>query len=161
SATIEVPRDRNGTFEPIIVPKHEKRVPIFNNQIISMYARGMTDRKIQDHLEEIYNVEVSPDLISRVTNEVLEEVREWQNRPLEASYAIVYLDALRVKGRVDGKSCNKSVYVALGVDFEGQKEVLGLWIAENEGAKFWMGVLAELKNRGVQDILIDGMKNTR
>ena len=153
-ATIEVPRDRNGTFEPVIVPKRQKRLPLFNDQIISMYARGMTDRKIKDHLEEIYNVEVSPDLISRVTNAVLEEVREWQNRPLEKSFAIVYLDALRVKGREDGKSCMKSVYMALGVNFEGRKEVLGLWIAENEGAKFWMGVLAELKNRGVQDILI-------
>jgi transposase-like protein len=153
-ATIEVPRDRNSTFEPVIVPKHQKRLPLFNDQIISMYARGMTDRKIKDHLEEIYNVEVSPDLISRVTNAVLEEVREWQNRPLEKSYAIVYLDALRIKGREDGKSCIKSVYTALGVNFEGQKEVLGLWIAENEGAKFWMGVLTELKNRGVQDILI-------
>ena len=153
-ATIEVPRDRNGTFEPVIVPKHQKRLPLFNDQIISLYARGMTDRKIQEHLEEIYNVEVSPDLISRVTNAVLEEVREWQNRPLEKSYAIVYLDALRVRGREDGKSCMKSVYVALGVNFEGQKEVFGLWIAENEGAKFWMAVLTELKNRGLQDILI-------
>jgi transposase-like protein len=153
-ALIEVPRDRNGTFEPVIVPKHQKRLPLFNDQIISLYARGMTDRKIQEHLEEIYNVEVSPDLISRVTNAVLEEVREWQNRPLDKSYAIVYLDALRVRGGEDGKSCMKSVYVALGVNFEGQKEVFGLWIAENEGAKFWMGVLSELKNRGVQDILI-------
>jgi transposase-like protein len=119
-----------------------------------MYGRGMSDREIQGHLEEIYNIEVSPDLISRVTNAVLEEVREWQNRPLEKSYAIVYLDALRIRGREDGKSCMKSVYLALGVNFEGQKEVLGLWIAENEGAKFWMGVLSELKNRGVQDILI-------
>jgi transposase-like protein len=154
SATIEVPRDRNGTFEPIIVPKHEKRLPLFNDQIISMYGRGMSDREIQGHLEEIYNVEVSPDLISRVTNAVLDEVREWQNRPLEKSYPIVYLDALRVRGREDGKSCLKSVYTALAVNFEGQKEVLGLWIAENEGAKFWLGVLTELKNRGVQDILI-------
>ena len=119
-----------------------------------MYSFGMTDRDIKSHLEKIYNVEVSPDLISRVTNSVLEEVREWQNRPLEKSYPILYLDALRVKGKEDGKSCIKSVYVALGVNFEGQKEVLGLWIAENEGAKFWMGVLTELKNRGVQDILI-------
>ena len=103
-ATIEVPRDRNGTFEPIIVPKHQKRLPLFNDQIISLYARGMTDRKIQDHLEEIYNVEVSPDLISRVTNAVLEEVREWQNRPLEKSYAIVYLDAIRVRARKRGKA---------------------------------------------------------
>jgi transposase-like protein len=154
SAAIEVPRDRNGTFEPVIVPKHEKRVPIFNDQIISMYSFGMTDRGIKAHLEEIYNVEVSPDLICRVTNAVMDEVREWQNRPLEKSYAIVYLDALRVKGREDGKSCMKSVYVALGVNFEGKKEVLGLWIAETEGAKFWMGVLNELKNRGVLDILI-------
>jgi transposase-like protein len=154
SATIEVPRDRNSTFEPVIVPKHEKRLPLFNDQIISMYGRGMSDREIKGHLEEIYNVEVSPDLISRVTNAVLEEVKEWQNRPLEKSYAIVYLDALRIRGREDGKSCLKSVYTALAVTFEGQKEVLGLWIAENEGAKFWLGVLTELKNRGVQDILI-------
>src|SRR5215469_6801405 len=141
STTIEVPRDRNGSFEPIIMPKHEKRVPLFNDQIISMYGRGMSDREIKGHLEEIYNIEVSPDLISRVTNAVLEEVREWQNRPLEKSYAIVYLDALRVRGREDGKSCLKSVYTALAVNFEGQKEVLGLWIAENEGAKFWLGIL--------------------
>jgi len=152
--TIEVPRDRNSTFEPIIVPKHEKRTPLFNDQIISMYSFGMTDRDIKSHLEKIYNVEVSPDLISRVTNAVIEEVREWQNRALEKSYPIMYLDAIRVKGREDGKSCMKSVYMALGINFEGQKEVLGLWIAENEGAKFWMGVLTELKNRGVQDILI-------
>jgi len=154
SATIEVPRDRNGTFEPVIIPKHEKRVPLFNDQIISMYSRGMSDREIQGHLEEIYNIEVSPDLISRVTNAVLDEVKEWQNRPLEKSYPILYLDALRVRGREDGKSCMKSVYIALAVNFEGKKEVLGLWVAENEGAKFWMGVLTELKNRGVQDILI-------
>jgi len=154
SAEIEVPRDRNGTFEPIIIPKHEKRVPLFNDQIISMYSFGMSDRNIKEHLEKIYNVEVSPDLISRVTNAVLDDVREWQSRPLEKSYPIVYLDALRVKGREDGKSCLKSVYTALGVNFEGQKEVLGFWIAENEGAKFWMGVLNELKNRGVHDILI-------
>jgi len=154
SAEIEVPRDRNGTFEPVIVPKHEKRVPLFNDQIISMYSFGMSDRDIKKHIEKIYNVEVSPDLISRVTNAVLEDVRGWQNRPLEKSYAIVYLDAIRVKGREDGKTCLKSVYTALAVNFEGKKEVLGLWIAENEGAKFWMGVLTELKNRGVEDILI-------
>ena len=160
SATITVPRDRAGTFEPIIVPKHEKRVRLFDDQIISMYGRGMTDCEICGHLEEIYDVEVSPDLISRVTHAVLDEVREWQNRPLDKSYAIVYLDALRVKGRLDGKSCMKSVYVAFGVNFEGKKEVLGLWIAETEGAKFWMGVLTELKNRGVRDILtacMDGL----
>jgi transposase-like protein len=119
-----------------------------------MYSFGMSDRDIKRHLEKIYNVEVSPDLISRVTNAVLEEVREWQNRPLDQSYAILYLDALVVKGRIDGKSSIKSVYVALGVNFEGKKEVLGLWIAQSEGAKFWMGVLTEIKNRGVHDILI-------
>jgi transposase-like protein len=144
----------NGTFGPVIIGKHEKRVPLFNDQIISMYSFGMSDRDIKAHLEKIYNVEVSPDLISRVTNAVLEDVREWQNRPLEKSYAIVYLDAIRVKGKEDGKSCMKCVYMALAVNFEGQKEVLGLWIAQTEGAKFWMGVLTELKNRGVQDILI-------
>jgi len=158
--TIEVPRDRNGTFEPIIIPKHKKRLPIFNDQIISMYSFGMTDRDIKAHLEKIYNVEVSPDLISRVTNAVMDEVREWQNRPLDKTYMIVYLDALRVNGREDGKSCKKSVYIALGVNIEGKKEVLGIWIAENEGAKFWMGILTELKNRGVKDILfacMDGL----
>jgi transposase-like protein len=154
STALQIPRDRNGTFEPQIIPKYEKRVPLFNDQIISMYSFGMTARDIKKHLEKIYNVEVSPELISQVTEAVMEEVREWQNRPLEKSYTIVYLDALRVKTRQDGKSCTKSVYVALGVDFEGKKEVLGLWIAENEGAKFWMNVLNELKNRGVEDILI-------
>ena len=154
STTIEVPRDRNATFEPVIIPKHQKRVSLFNDQIISMYSFGMSDKQIRDHLEKVYNIEVSPDLISRVTNEVLDEVKEWQNRPLDKSYAIVYLDALRVKSRQDGKSLNKSVYVALGVNFEGKKEVLGLWIAESEGAKFWMGVLTQLKNRGLEDILI-------
>jgi transposase-like protein len=120
---IKVPRDRKSTFEPVIIPKHEKRVPLFNDQIISMYSFGMSDRDIKAHLEKIYNVDVSPDLISRVTNAVLEEVKEWQNRPLEKSYAIVYLDALRIKSWEEGKSCMKSVYLALGVNFEGQKEV--------------------------------------
>jgi transposase-like protein len=135
-------------------------VPLFNEQIISMYSFGMSGRDIRAHLEELYNAGVSPDLISRVTNAVLEDVRERRNRPLEKSYAIVYLDALRVKAREDGKSCIKSVYAALGVNFEGKKEVLGLWIAQSGGAKFWMGVLSELKNRGVQDILtacMDGL----
>jgi transposase-like protein len=151
---VSIPRDRAGTFEPLIVPKYQKRVPLFNDQILSMYSFGMTTRDIKSHLERIYNVEVSAELISQVTDSVLEDVKDWQNRQLETSYAIVYLDALRVKSREDGKSCTKSVYVALGVNFEGHKEVLGLWIAEHEGAKFWAGVLNELKNRGVADILI-------
>jgi len=151
---IQIPRDRNGTFEPQIIQKYQKRVPIFNDQVISMYSFGMSNRDIKSHLEKIYNVEVSPELISRVTDAVMEEVKEWQSRRLDKSYPILYLDALRVKSKQDGKSCTKSVYVALGVNMEGQKEVLGLWIAENEGAKFWMSVLNELKNRGVEDILI-------
>jgi len=154
STVIDVPRDRNGTFEPIIVPKHEKRVPLFNKQVISMYASGMSDRKIKEHIEKVYNVNVSPDMISRITDAVIEEVREWQNRPLDKMYPIVYLDAIRINTKEDGRGCKKSVYIALGVNLEGQKEVFGFWIAESEGAKFWMSVLTELKNRGVQDILI-------
>ena len=134
SAAIKIPRGRNGAFEPIIAPKHEKRVPLFNDQIISMHSFGMSGRNIKTRLEKIYNVEAPPDLISRAADAVLEDVRERQNRPLEKPYAAVYLDALRVEGREDGKCCMKSVYTALGVNFEGKKEVLGLWIAENEGA---------------------------
>jgi transposase-like protein len=154
SSTIAIPRDRNSTFEPIVIPKHEKRSPLFNDQIISMYARGMTNRDIKAHLEEIYNIEVSPDLISRVTDAVIDEVRDWQNRLLDKSYAIVYFDGIMVNSKEDGKSCKKCVYIALGVNFDGQKDVLGLWIASSEGSKFWMGVLNVLKNRGVDDILI-------
>jgi len=151
---IDVPRDRKGTFEPVIVPKYEKRIPLFNNQIISLYASGMTTRDIKAHLEKIYGIEVSPELVSRVTDAVMDEVHEWQTRQLDKTYPIVYLDALRVNGRTDGKSCSKALYTALGVNSEGKKEVLGFWIAETEGSKFWMSVLSELKNRGVADILI-------
>jgi transposase-like protein len=154
STEILVPRDRNSTFEPIIIPKNEKRSPLFNDQIISMYSFGMTNRDIKAHLQKIYNVDVSPDLISRVTDAVINEVIDWQNRPLDKSYPIIYLDAIRVKSKEDGKSCNKCVYIALGVNYDGKKDVLGLWISLNEGAKFWMGVLNDLKNRGVEDILI-------
>jgi transposase-like protein len=154
SADIKVPRDREGTFEPVIVPKRSRRVPLFNDQIISMYARGMTERDIRNHLNEIYNVDVSPDLVSRVIDGISDTVREWQFRPLEKSYAVVYLDALVVNGKVDGRGSRRSVYVALGLNFEGRKDVLGLWIADSEGAKFWMGVLNELKSRGVEDVLI-------
>jgi transposase-like protein len=119
-----------------------------------MYANGMSDRKIRDHIEQVYNVNVSLDMISRITDAVMEEVREWQNRPLDKMYPIVYLDAIRIKTKEEGRGCQKSVYTALGVNLEGQKEVLGFWIAESEGAKFWMSVMTELKNRGVQDILI-------
>lgn len=158
---IEVPRDRQGSFEPRIVPKHERRFAGFDDKIISMYARGMTTRDIEGHLEEIYGVGVSPTLISEVTDAVQEEVRAWQNRPLDALYPIVYLDALVMKIRHEGRVMNRAVHVAIAINLEGQKEVLGLWTTANEGAKFWLRVLTEIKNRGVKDILIacvDGLQ---
>ena len=151
---IEVPRDRNSTFEPVIIPKHERRAPLFNDQIISMYSFGMSCRDIQRHLRNVYGTEVSPELISNVTESVAADVREWQSRPLEKSYPILFLDALRINSRQDGKNINKALYVALAINWEGRKEVLGLWLADTEGAKFWMGVLTDIKNRGTEDILI-------
>ena len=151
---VQVPRDRNSTFEPVIIPKHEKRTPLFNDQIISMYSFGMSTRDIQRHLQQVYGVEVSPETISNITESVMTDVREWQNRPLEKSYPILFLDALRVNSRQDGKNINKALYVALAINWEGRKEVLGLWLANTEGAKFWMSVLTDIKNRGVEDILI-------
>lgn len=151
---IRVPRDRNGQFEPAIVPKHERRLPALDDKILSLYARGMTTREIQGHLEELYHTEVSPTLISNVTAAVLDEVTAWQNRPLDALYPILYLDALFVKVRHEGRVRRKAVYLAVGIGLDGEKELLGLWIAETEGAKFWLGVLTELKNRGVADVLI-------
>jgi putative transposase len=159
--TVETPRDRNSSFEPQLLKKHQTRFDGFDDKILSMYARGMTTREIQGHLQEMYGVEVSPTLISDVTDAVLEEVKAWQNRPLEPLYAIVYLDALFVKMRHEGRVENRAVYVAIGVDLEGRKDVLGLWTSSNEGAKFWLGVLTELKNRGLKDVLIacvDGLK---
>jgi putative transposase len=158
---IEVPRDRNGTFDPKIIPKHERRFMGFDDKILSMYARGMTTRDIQAHLEEIYGVEVSPTLISQVTDAVMEEVTAWQNRPLEPIYIIVYLDALFVKMRHEGRVENRAVFVAIGVTQEGTKEVLGLWTSATEGAKLWLQILTELRQRGLKDILIacvDGLK---
>lgn len=159
--TIEVPRDREGTFEPRLVRKRQRRLPGFDDKVLALYARGMTTREIQGHLEDLYNVAVSPALISAVTDAVLEDVRAWQSRPLEALYPIVYLDALHLKMRVSGHVETCAVYVALALNLEGHKELLGLWVGEAEGAKFWLSVLSELKNRGVQDILIaavDGLK---
>ena len=155
------PRDRNGSFEPELVKKRQTRFDGFDDKILSMYARGMTVREIQGHLEDIYAVEVSPDLISSVTDSVLEEVNAWQNRMLDAVYPIVFMDALRVKIRDNGHVINKAVYMALGVNLDGHKEVLGLWVAKEEGAKFWLKVVTELKNRGVKDMFIacvDGLK---
>lgn len=158
---IEVPRDRNGTFEPKIVGKHQTRFTGFDDKIISLYARGLSTREIGQHLEEIYQVEVSPALISSVTDAVIDEVRAWQTRPLDEVYPIVYLDALVCKVRENGHVGNKSVYLAIGVNMDGMKEVLGMWIAQTEGAKFWLSVVTELKNRGLNDIFIacvDGLK---
>jgi len=155
------PRDRNGSFEPELVKKRQTRFDGFDDKILSMYARGMTVREIQGHLEDIYAVEVSPDLISSVTDSVLEEVKAWQNRPLDAVYPIVFMDALRVKIRDSGHVINKAIYMALGVNLDDNKEVLGLWVAKEEGAKFWLKVVTELKNRGVKDMFIacvDGLK---
>jgi len=158
---IEVPRDRASTFEPQILPKHQTRFTGFDDKIISMYARGMTTREIESHLKEIYGVDISPALVSQVTEAVSEEVKRWQSRALEPIYGIVYLDALYVKMRHEGRVENRAVYVAIGVDMEGQKDVLGLWCSANEGSKFWLSVLTDLKNRGVKDMLIvcvDGLK---
>jgi putative transposase len=158
---LEVPRDRNGTFEPKIIEKHQTHFSGFDANIISLYARGLSTREIQQHLEEIYHVEVSPTLISSVTDAVIEEVKTWQNRQLEAIYPIMYLDAIQFKVRDGGHVRNKAIYLAIGITSGGIKEVLGLWIAQTEGAKFWLQVVTELKNRGVQDIFIacvDGLK---
>ncbi len=158
---IEIPRDRESSFEPVLIPKGQTRFAGFDDKIISLYSRGLTTREIQGHLEEIYGVEVSPALISIVTEAVTEEVKAWQNRPLDALYPIVYMDAIRVKARGNGHIVNKAVYLAIGINLDGAKEVLGMWVSENEGAKFWLQVVTELKNRGVQDIFIacvDGLK---
>ena len=158
---IEIPRDRHGSFEPQIVPKHQTRWEGFDQKILSLYARGMTVREIQSHLEEMYGAEVSPTLISSVTEAVMEDAKAWQSRPLDALYPIVYLDCIHVKVRDGGVVRAKAVYLALGINMAGEKEILGLWIAQTEGAKFWLQVVTELKNRGVQDIFIacvDGLK---
>jgi putative transposase len=158
---INVPRDRNSEFEPQLVKKGQTRFNGFDDKILSLYARGMTTREIQGHLEEIYGVEVSPDLISTVTDAVLEEVKAWQTRALDEVYPIVYLDALQVKVRDQGRVSNRAIYLAIGVNMSGLKEVLGMWSAETEGAKFWLSVVTELNNRGVKDIFVacvDGLK---
>lgn len=158
---IEVPRDRNGTFEPQLVKKRQRRLEGFDDKVLALYARGLSTRDIQGQLEELYGAEVSPTLISNVTNAVMEDVRAWQSRPLSAVYPILYFDALFVKSRQEGPVNNKAVYLALGINLEGEKELLGLWIAATEGSKFWLSVFNELKSRGVQDCFIacvDGLK---
>ena len=154
STEIEVPRDRNGSYEPQFIEKNQTRFTGFDDKIIAFYARGLSTRDIQSQLKEIYGVDVSPGLISSVTEEIIDEVRIWQNRPLEVIYPIVYLDCIVVKIRENKQVLNKAVYLALGIDLDGKKELLGMWISQNEGAKFWLSVLTELKNRGLRDILI-------
>jgi putative transposase len=158
---IEVPRDREGSFEPQLVRKRQRRLPGFDDKVIALYARGMTTREIQGHLRELYSVEVSPALISAVTDSVMDDVRAWQARPLERFYPIVYLDAIHLKIREERHVQTRAVYVALALNNEGHKELLGFWVGEAEGAKFWLGILTELRNRGVEDMLIaaiDGLK---
>jgi putative transposase len=159
--TLDIPRDRDGTFDPKLIAKYQRRFPDFDDKVISMYARGMSVREIRMHLEELYGIDVSPDLISAVTNAVLEEVAEWQSRPLDACYPLVFFDAIRVKIRDEGFVRNKAVYIALGILPDGTKDILGLWIEQTEGAKFWLRVMNELKARGLGDILVavvDGLK---
>jgi putative transposase len=158
---LDIPRDRQGTFDPQLIAKYQRRFPGFDEKIVSMYARGMSVREIQGHLRELYGIDVSPDLVSAITDAVLDEVAVWQNRPLEPVYPLVFFDALRIKVRDEGLVRNKAIHIALGVRADGIKEVLGLWIEQNEGAKFWLRVMNELKNRGTEDILlavVDGLK---
>jgi transposase-like protein len=158
---IDVPRDRNATFEPQLIKKRQRRLKGFDDKVLALYSRGLSTRDIQGQIEELYGVEVSPTLISNVTNAVMDDVRAWQTRPLSCVYPILYFDALFVKSRQEGPVKNKAVYLALGINLEGEKELLGLWIAETEGSKFWLSVFNEIKNRGVQDCFIacvDGLK---
>jgi putative transposase len=158
---LEVPRDRQGSFDPQLIAKYQRRFPGFDEKIVSMYARGMSAREIVGHLRDLYGMEVSPDLVSTVTDAVLDEIATWQARPLEPVYPLVFFDALRVKIRDEGLVRNKAVHIALGVRADGTKEILGLWLEQNEGAKFWLRVMNELRNRGVEDILlavVDGLK---
>ena len=151
---LEVPRDRNAEFSPLLVPKRQTRIDGLDQKILSLYAKGMSVSDIKMQIQELYGAEISESLISRVTDNIMDEVRSWQHRPLEAIYAIVYFDALVVKVRQDKRIINKAVYVALGIDLTGRKDILGLWISENEGAKFWLNNFTEMKNRGLKDILI-------
>src|ERR1035437_2600160 len=158
---LSIPRDRHGRFDPVLIGKYRRRFAGFDDKIIALYARGMTTREIAAHVGELYGAEISPDLVSAVTDVVLEEVGAWQSRGLEATYAIVFFDAMRVKIRNEGTVNNRAVYLAIGVRCSGHKEILGLWIEQTEGAKFWLRVMTELRNRGTQDILIavvDGLK---
>lgn len=161
SVDLDVPRDREGDFEPIIVKKGQRNVTGIEDQIIALYAKGVSTRDIQAHLEQLYGIEVSPTLISNITNKIMPTIKEWQNRPLMKTYAMVFLDAIHYKVKQDGMIVNKAAYMVIGIDMDGQKDVLGMWIGENETSKFWLVVLNELKNRGVEDILIVSVDNLK
>jgi len=156
---LDIPRDRESEFEPLIVKKHQKSVAGIEDQVIALYAKGVSTREIQDHLQNLYGIEASPALISNITNKIMPLIKEWQNRPLQSVYAVVFLDAIHFKVKQDGQIVNKAAYMAIGIDLDGTKDVLGIWIGENESAKFWLSVLNELRNRGVQDILIASVDN--
>jgi len=156
---IKVPRDRQGEFEPTVVKKHQNDVSSIENQVISMYAKGMSVRDIQGHLERIYGIEASPTLISNITDKILPIIREWQNRPLQPAYAFLFIDAIHYSVRQESKVLKKAAYMVIGVDLDGRKDVLGIWIGENESARFWLSVLTDLRNRGVKDVLIFSVDN--
>ena len=156
---LDIPRDREGEFEPLIVKKHQKSVTGIEDQILALYAKGVSTREIQDHLQNTYGIDASPALISNITNKVMPLIKEWQNRPLQSVYAVVFLDAIHFKVKQDGQIINKAAYMAIGIDLDGNKDVLGIWIGEHESAKFWLSVLNEMRNRGVQDILITSVDN--
>lgn len=158
---IEIPRDRLGEFEPAVIKKHQSQVTGIEDQIISMYAKGMSTRDIQDHLNHLYGIDVSPTLISNVTAKIMPLIKEWQHRPLQSVYSVVFMDAIHFKVKQDGHIINKAAYMVVGIDLEGYKDVLGIWIGENESAKFWLSVLTDLRNRGVEDILIICVDNLK
>ena len=158
---LDIPRDRNAEFEPQIIPKYQREITGIEGQILSLYAKGMSNRDIEDHLNNLYGIDVSPSMISKITDKIIPEIREWQSRQLEDVYPIVFMDAIHYSVRKDGVVVKKAVYLAIGIDKEGRKEVLGFWIGENESSKYWLNVLNELKNRGVQDILIMSVDNLK
>jgi putative transposase len=158
---LDIPRDRNGEFDPIIVKKHQKNISGIEEQIIGLYAKGISTREIQDHLQRLYGIDASPTLISNITNKLMPIIKEWQNRPLHSIYAVVFMDAIHFNVKQDGMITKKAAYVTVGIDLDGKKDVLGIWIGENESSKFWLSVLNEIKNRGVQDILIISVDNLK
>ena len=161
---IEIPRDRDGEFEPVVVPKNKRNISGIEDQVISLYARGMSTRDIHDQMKDIYGIELSAEMVSKITDSIIPQIREWQNRPLKSVYPFIFMDAIHYKVREDGQIKNKAAYVVLGVDLDGFKDILGIWIGENESSKFWLGILNDLKNRGLEDVLIfcvDGLSGLK